>query len=65
MCHAQLAGMQVQLLSFTLPPSRLVLPPVPGLPHILQIDKEEVRLRRTIGARKDEFSIDRKHVRCA
>jgi hypothetical protein len=28
----------------------------------MQIDKDEVRLRRTIGARKDEFSIDRKHV---
>lgn len=58
----------MQPLSFTLAPSRLVLPAppsFPGLPHILQIDKEEVRLRRTIGARKDEFSIDRKHVRCA
>jgi hypothetical protein len=30
---------------------------------LLQIDKDEVRLRRTIGARKDEFSIDRKHVK--
>eukprot|EP00878_Enallax_costatus_P007647 GHUV01008006.1.p1 GENE.GHUV01008006.1~~GHUV01008006.1.p1 ORF type:complete len:1195 (+),score=501.93 GHUV01008006.1:213-3797(+) len=26
------------------------------------IDREEVRLRRTIGLKKDEFSIDRKHV---
>jgi len=29
---------------------------------MLQIDKDEVRLRRTIGTKKDEFSIDRKHV---
>ena len=27
-----------------------------------QIDKDEVRLRRTIGAKKDDYTLDRKHV---
>jgi hypothetical protein len=27
-----------------------------------KIDKDEVRLRRTIGAKKDEYTLDRKHV---
>lgn len=27
-----------------------------------QIDKDEVRLRRSIGAKKDEYTLDRKHV---
>lgn len=30
---------------------------------VLQIDKDEVRLRRTIGPKKDEFTVDRKHVK--
>jgi hypothetical protein len=30
----------------------------------LQLDRDEVRLRRTIGLKKDEFTIDRKHVKC-
>lgn len=32
---------------------------------LLQVDREEVRLRRTIGLKKDEFSLDRKHITCA
>lgn len=38
--------------------------PAPRLfpPKLLQIDKDEVRLRRTIGAKKDEYTLDRKHV---
>jgi hypothetical protein len=31
---------------------------------LLQLDRDEVRLRRTIGLKKDEFTIDRKHVKC-
>ena len=27
-----------------------------------QIDRDEVRLRRTIGAKKDEYHLDKKHV---
>jgi hypothetical protein len=33
-----------------------------GSPTPPQIDKDEVRLRRTIGAKKDEYTLDRKHV---
>lgn len=32
---------------------------------MLQVDREEVRLRRTIGLKKDEFTLDRKHITCA
>ncbi len=35
---------------------------VMNTPAVRQIDRDEVRLRRTIGLKKDEFSIDRKHV---
>jgi hypothetical protein len=28
-----------------------------------QIDRDEVRLRRTIGKNKDEFHLDRKHIK--
>ena len=27
-----------------------------------QVDKEEVKLRRTISVKKDEYSLDRKHI---
>ncbi len=30
-----------------------------------QVDKDEVRLRRTITKAKDEFQLDRKHIKCA
>lgn len=30
-----------------------------------QVDREEVRLRRTIGLKKDEYSLDKKHITCA
>ena len=29
-----------------------------------QVDKDEVRLRRVIGLKKDEYLLDRKHVTC-
>ena len=29
-----------------------------------QVDRDEVRLRRTIGLKKDEFTLDRKHITC-
>ncbi len=31
----------------------------------VQVDRDEVRLRRTIGLKKDEFTLDRKHITCA
>ena len=30
-----------------------------------QVDRDEVRLRRTIGLKKDDFTLDRKHITCA
>ena len=30
---------------------------------LLQVDKEEVRLRRTVASKKDEYYLDGKHVR--
>lgn len=30
--------------------------------QMLQVDKEEVRLRRTIGLKKDEYFLDGKHI---
>ena len=36
----------------------LLLPPFSAI----QLDKDEIRLRRTIGLKKDEFTLDRKHV---
>ena len=35
------------------------------LPAVQQVDRDEVRLRRTIGLKKDEFTLDRKHITCA
>jgi hypothetical protein len=35
-----------------------------AMPACAQLDRDEVRLRRTIGLKKDEFTIDRKHVKC-
>jgi len=29
------------------------------------VDREEVRLRRTIGLKKDEYHLDKKHITCA
>jgi len=29
---------------------------------MLQVDREEVRLRRTIGLKKDEYHLDKKHI---
>ena len=40
---------------------RLNAPACP-MPPALQIDKDEVRLRRSIGAKKDEYTLDRKHI---
>ncbi|KIZ01960.1 Structural maintenance of chromosomes protein 3, partial [Monoraphidium neglectum] len=41
----------------------VVLTPTSTLPtRVPKIDKDEVRLRRTIGAKKDEYTLDRKHV---
>lgn len=31
----------------------------------MQIDREEVVLRRTVGVKKDEYFLDKKHVTCA
>ena len=30
--------------------------------HCMQVDREEVRLRRTIGLKKDEYYLDKKHI---
>ena len=27
-----------------------------------QVDRDEVRLRRTVGLKKDEYTLDKKHV---
>lgn len=41
----------------------MCLPSAPSTPcEHMQIDKDEVRLRRSIGAKKDEYTLDRKHV---
>lgn len=32
---------------------------------LLQVDKEEVRLRRTVASKKDEYYLDGKHVKYA
>lgn len=34
------------------------------LSFCLQVDKDEVRLRRTIGVKKDEYFLDGKHITC-
>ena len=31
---------------------------------LCQVDREEVRLRRTIGLKKDEYYLDKKHITC-
>lgn len=44
-------------------PSRpsCLLTPCPPHP---QIDKPEIRLRRTITAKKDDYTLDKKHIKC-
>ena len=37
--------------------------PLSAVDHIAcQVDREEVRLRRTIGLKKDEYYLDKKHI---
>jgi hypothetical protein len=40
-----------------------VLPAANENTSLLQVDKEEVRLRRTVASKKDEYYLDGKHVR--
>ena len=41
--------------------TRILMSVINGSP-LRQVDRDEVRLRRTIGLKKDEYFLDKKHI---